>query len=229
MILSHYDRVVCLCVDHRWQAERGRVGEMLADHGVNMDCYAMFIDGEGHLYPYHMYDQFTPDVPSGWKHGKGAYAHFCAMKTVVEHAADEGIDNLLWIEDDCVFTPEFNDVVADATRQIMEQGIEYDLLYYGANHSWASTYEVSPNLLRCYGSLTTHCLGIPARSFEKILGLPPEHVIDKVIADRLHARGASYAVWPNVAVQKPGFSAISNIPCDYSDYFKSKGKNQICG
>ena len=74
----------------------------------------------------------------------------------------------------------------------------WDLLYYGANHTWATTYDLSENIIRCYGSLTTHCLGIPSHMFERLLKIPPVHVIDKVIADSVHHTHYCLAVWPSV-------------------------------
>lgn len=227
MLLSEYDRVVCLCVDRRLRQEQGRLWPMLSRHGVMRERFSIFLEGEGELFHPDTYDQITPDPPPGWTQSRGAYAHFAAMKAVVRRAQDDGIAHLLWVEDDCVLLDNFDRVVAEATAQLRRAGIDrWDLLYYGANHSWANTYDVAPNVLRCYGSLTTHCVGIPAATFDKILSLPPAHVIDKVIADTLHHDGACYAVWPNVAVQKPGYSAISNVPCDYSQYFLSRGINR---
>lgn len=225
MLPSEYDRVVCLSVDRRFRQETQRIQEMLWRHGVRSNQFRFFIDGDGTMFHPRTYNQITPTPPEGWGHGKGAYAHFCAMKQVIREAKADHIENLLWVEDDCVFTDDFDDRVGAATEQLRQGGYEWDLLYYGANHSWATTYEVTPNVLRCYGSLTTHCMGIPARTFDAILKLPAAHVIDKMIADSLHHRERCFAIWPAVAVQKPGYSYLSNANMDYSHYFKSKGTN----
>lgn len=225
MLLSAYDRVVCLCVDRRYEQEKDRVEAMLRSKGVHH--VEWFIDGLGWLLDPAMYDQITPVQPSGWSHGVGAYAHFTAMQTIVRDAKREGVSNLLFVEDDCVFSDDFDEVLRAATNQIAERGLDWDLLYYGANHTWASTEELAPNLLRCFGSYTTHCMGIPAKTFDAILGLPPVHVIDWVIANHLHPKLNCLAIYPAIAVQKPGFSFLSNQPCDYSELFKSKGKTVV--
>ena len=61
--------------------------------------------------------------------------------------------------------------------------------------------------------------------FDSLLRLSPYHVIDKVIADTIHHTHKCYAVWPNVAIQKPGYSYLSMQEMDYTDYFKNKGIN----
>lgn len=220
MLLSQYDLAVGLFVDRRLEENEQRVKAMLAEKGVH--SYRPFIDGDGAYLPHGRYDQITLSVPYTWQHGKGAWAHFRAMQTVIRNAQEEGVENLLWVEDDCVFAGDFDAVVAAAAEQVASLP-RWDLLYYGANHTWASTEELSPNVLRCHGSYTTHCLGIPRHMFDRVANLPPVHVIDKVIADYLHPSCRCYAVWPNVAVQKPGLSYLSGGHQDYTDFFKSKG------
>jgi hypothetical protein len=220
VLLSQYDLSVGLFVDRRLEENEQRLKMMLAGKGVR--AYRPFIDGDGTYLPHHWYDQITLSTPYAWQHGKGAWAHFRAMQHVVQVAKREGVENLLRVEDDCVFADEFDAVVAAATEQ-MASLPRWDLLYYGANHTWAGTEELSPNVLRCHGSYTTHCLGIPRHMFDVVAGLRPVHVIDKVIADQLHPSHRCYAVWPNVAVQKPGLSYLSGGHQDYTDYFRSKG------
>jgi hypothetical protein len=198
---------------------------MLGENGASYDKFRFFVDGDGLLFHPNLYDQITPEPPASWQYGKGAYAHFSALKSVVRQAQADDVRNLLWVEDDCVFSENFDQSVRDATRQMGQGGHRWDLLYYGANHSWATTYDVTPNVIRCYGSLTTHCVGIPNHMFDPILLLPEVHVIDKVIADSLHHQYACYAIWPPVALQKPGYSHISRMETDYNHYFKCKGAN----
>jgi hypothetical protein len=223
VLLSMYDRAVCLCVDRRYRQEHDRVEAMLLSRGVSFVHW--FVDGRGSLLHPSVYSQITPQPPDRWQHGVGAYAHFRALQTIVAQAKRDRVDNLLFVEDDCVFTDDFEHAVSAATIQIMERGLRWDLLYYGANHTWAATEEVSPNVLRCFGSYTTHCMGIPSHFFDAILSLPPVHVIDWVIANRLHPHHLCLAVWPSVAVQRPGFSFLSYQPCDYTELFKHRGRD----
>ncbi len=221
MLFSRYDKVVCLCVDRRFDQEQERVEQMLKSKGV--DKVNWFIDGRGALLHPARYDQITPQPPAGWLHGVGAYAHFCAVQAVVARAKDEGVQNLLFVEDDCVLTDEFDSVLADANAQIEGRQLRWSLLYYGANHTWAATEQLAPNILRCFGSYTTHCMGISCSFFDAILQLKPDHVIDKVIGDVLHEKHLCLAIWPAIAVQKPGYSLLSYQPCDYTDLFKNQG------
>jgi hypothetical protein len=224
MKLSDYDRAHCLFVDRRFTEERGRVYQMLIEKGVDDSKIKMFLDGRGHMFHPSLYHQISPTPPPSWAHGAGAYAHFMGMQAIIRQAKDEGVENLLFVEDDCVLTDEFDEVVEAATQQVPVG--DWDILYYGANHTWARTEEISPNVLQCFGSYTTHCMGIKRRMFDSLLRLQPHHVIDKVIADTIHPTHKCYAVWPNVAIQKPGYSYLSMKEMDYTDYFKNKGISQ---
>jgi hypothetical protein len=217
--------VVCLCLDRHYKDDGVRVMEMAKGHGAKARSVRPFIDGKGTILPIDMYDQFSPTPPASWTQTAGAYAHFHAVKQIVRRAQEDCIANLLLLEHDCEFTPDFDEVVGLACDQVREHHIEWDMLYYGANHTWATTEAVSPNLLRCFGSYTTHCVGIRCSIYDAILDLPERHVIDNVIANCLHHRFGCYAIWPNVALQRPGWSNISNVPCDYTEMFKCKGAN----
>jgi hypothetical protein len=224
MKLSEYDQVHCLFVDRRIKEEQDRIFDMLIEKGVESKKIKPFMDGLGKIFHPAHYQQISPTPPSSWQHGPGAYAHFMGMQAIIERAkADRSVEHILFVEDDCVFTDEFDDVVESATQQLV--GHDWDILYYGANHTWARTGIISENVLQCFGSYTTHCLGIKRRMFNSLLRLQPYHVIDKVIADTIHPTHKCYAVWPNVAIQKPGYSYLSYQEMDYTDYFKSKGMN----
>ena len=147
MKLSDYDRAHCLFVDRRFNRERGRIYQSLIEKGVDDSKIKMFVDGRGELLHPTFYDQISPTPPQHWAHGPGAYAHFMGMQAIIQKAKDDGIETLLFVEDDCVLTDEFDEVVEAATEQL--QGRYWDILYYGANHTWAKTEILSPNVLRC--------------------------------------------------------------------------------
>ena len=220
MRIPDYDRIVCLVVDHRHADDWPRVRELVRSKGGEAAC---FVDGKGELLPSELYNQISPPPPVDWHGGPGSFCHFTAMKEIIRLARVSKVQTLLFLEDDVIFDGAFDDVVESACRQIDEHGIVWDVLYYGANHSGARVQEVAPNLLRVFGSQTTHCLGIRNTAFEPILRLGASDPIDFLISDALHPVLGCYAIWPNVAFQKPGFSYISMTNVNYSGYFQSKG------
>jgi len=219
--LTGFDTIVCLCVDGRYAAEWPRVRDLIRAKGAQAEC---FVDGKGALLPPGRYDQISPDPPDGWRGFPASYCHFRAFQAIVRGALGSGAEALLFVEDDVAFTPEFDGVVRAAARQARENAVAWDLLYYGANHTWARTRQVAPNLLRVFGSYATHCLAVRRAAFEPILALPPVLPMDMALAAELHPTHGCYSVWPSVAVQKPGFSFVNGTYEDYSGYFRSKGR-----
>lgn len=222
MKISEYDKIVMLCVDHRYEAEASRVRELVISKGGGE--LEVFVDGKGRLLPRFFYNQISPRPIASWRDGDGAYAHFVAFKRIVQQAKSEGVQNLLFLEDDVIFTDDFDSTLERANEQ-MRSLPAWDLLYYGANHTWHPTTELSENILKLHGSYCTHCVGIRRNMFDVILDIPPERVMDYMIGTRIHSSHNCYAIWESVALQKPGFSYLNNAPQDYSQLFKSKGTN----
>ncbi len=219
--LADFERIVVLCTDRTYAKEYPRIKKMLLTHDAKEGTIVPFVDGRGALLPYETYDQISPVPPADWRHSTGGYCEVEAVKKILRRASNDAVENLLFIEDDCVFTKDFEEVVDLAVAQWQP----WDILYYGANHTWAATQEVSPNVLKLSGSLTTHCIAFNNTMFDVIVNMRTSHIIDKMIADTLHHCYACYAIWPNIALQKPGYSGLSNTIVDYTDLFKNKGVN----
>lgn len=206
----------CLIVDKRYESERDRIIKLVNSMGL-ADRTSFFIDGDGqHNY---FYDQTTLELPNGWIHGQGAYQHFRALQEIVRDNREWGRSNFLFIEDDCVLTEDFTNI---------EFPDDWDIMYFGANHSnslWYYIDEAKPSIMRVMGSLTTHCVAFNHTVYDAILELEPTHVIDKLIADRIQPFYNCYAVWPNTAIQKPGLSHLWNQQVDYTEIFSRRNDN----
>ena len=220
MQLRDFDRIICLCVDGRYEAEWPRVRDLIRSKGAEVEC---FIDGKGELLPRERYDQISPPSPDVWTGLPASFPQFAAFQAIVRRASDSGAETLLYVEDDVAFIREFDAVLAAACDQIRRHAISWDLLYYGANHTWARTQEVAPNLLRIFGSYAMHCLAIRRPAFDTILALPPVLPMDMALATELHPTCGCYAIWPSIAVQQPGYSFVNHAHEDYTAYFRSRG------
>jgi hypothetical protein len=220
MLVKDYDAIKVLIVDKRWDDEYDRLDTMIRNRGGAPDW---FLEGKGKLLAKGLYDQISPTPPVGWRFTPAGYYHFRAIQGIVRQAKEEGAGNVLIVEDDCVFTDEFDQVVGAATVEMKEMSADWDILYYGANHSPADTFQMSPHVLRVFGSLTTHCFGVRNTAYDAILDLRPTDMIDALIARELHPWLYTLAIWPNVALQKPGFSTIWNQYVDYTTVFDVKG------
>lgn len=208
-------------MDRRYRREKERL-EGLFGHLPN---FSFFVDGDGKMLPRELYDQTTRhDMPAAYRGGRGVWQHWCAMREIFAAARNEGWSSFLFIEDDVVLTDRFDEVVAAADAQSAGLPL-WDILYYGANHSPAVTRELSPNILKVEGSLTTHMVGFRNTVYDDFLDLPTDISDDVRIARELHPKYNCYAIWPSVALQKPGFSVIWNQHTDYTSYFTKKGKS----
>lgn len=227
-----FDWTYCLSVDYRYEKERDRIINLLHPYGINFfdsrlfvesgfGNASFFIDGKGDQLPRDHYNQISPPPPPTWQDGPGAYAHFCAFKKMIGDTADAGTNTLLIVEDDLILTPEFEETATAALAQLPD---DWDMFYFGANHTGHWTRDVDKNLLRCFGSACTHMVAFRHTIYDDVLALPPDRTIDWNIGHRLHQKYNCYACWPSVALQKPGYSLLWKQRVDYSDLWENKGQ-----
>lgn len=215
MILSKFDDARILSVDYRYESERDRLVELLNKRGVYP---RFFIEGRGEELARNLYNQISCDAPPTWKDGRPSYNQFRAIKSIIEETKKAGGNNVLFMEDDLVFTLYFDDIV-----DIIEIPDDWDMIYYGANHTKHKTQGAGPHLIRVFGSTCMHCVGINHTIFDAILSLPCDRTMDWNIANRLHESYHCYAIYPSVALQKPGYSHLWRQHVDYSELWGNKG------
>lgn len=203
------------------QSERDRIKTLTASHGREAEFFTV---GKGkENLAYSRID--SDDVSILWKSGQFAnlpnsFHAFESYQNIINHARHDSIDKLLLLEDDVDFTPNFAEVFSSAISQCPK---DWDMLYLGANHTWSPTFGVSENVLRLSGSVCWHAVALRHTIFNTILGWSADRPIDKMAADSLHTKYDCYAVWPNIAIQKPSFSNVEGRERDYSEFWKNKG------
>jgi hypothetical protein len=228
MFIKDYDRIVALVVDHRYHTEVPRIQQLIASKGGRE--VIPFVDGTGQLLPRQLYNQISPRPVVGWQDSDKTYSQLIAIRTILRQAKNDGVKNLLFLEDDVDFTENFDEILYKGLVQMGRLRAcgylpDWDLIYYGANHTWHRTDEIGENVLKLNGSYCLHCVGIPNHMFDPLLNLPDEKVMDWMISNYIHPHYNCYAIWPNIAVQRPGHSYLNNKHQDYSEWFKSKGAN----
>lgn len=214
------ERTVCLLLDKREFECRSR---LTADFNPQF-----FRVGEGSLFPAESYGHINiePGPRSGypaWRKRPNSYNAFLSFQKIIRSAKDDGVKTLLLLEDDAYKVPEFDEVFQRGLLELEEVDPEWELLYLGANHTFSKTTEVSSSLLRLSGSGCFHAVVVRASIFPLILDLSPTAPIDEVVAKRIHPRGHSYGLWPNVVLTRPGYSHCEGRDVDYSHLFKNKG------
>lgn len=228
MRLSEIDRHVCLCVDKRHEHFK----RVVAEFDKQKTDVELFIAGDGQTLPKDMYSRVDKKPPQrhgypAWSRRPNSWNAFQSFRQIVETLKEEEVNTCGIYEDDVQFLPNFSDVLQAAGSQIEERGIEWDMLYLGANHAFATVEQWGDNLLKLNGSGCWHAVLINNsyhNMYDAILSLPQNGPIDQMAGKILHKKYNCYAVWPTVAIQKPGFSHCEGNKQDYSHYWKQRKK-----
>ncbi len=218
----------CLNVDHRYE-ERDRIRKEFAPHGI---CVEFFGCGQGKRFRPSWYDRVdtAPPPRSGypaWASRPNSWNAFQCFRVIVGLAGFRRWDRVLLLEDDVGLEPHFGEVFEKGLADVERVDPDWQFLYLSANHTFRPTEEVTPNLLRLAGSGGFHCVLLHRRAFELVLNLPQAAPIDEMVGQCLHPLGHSYAIWPQGAYQRAGYSHCEGGFFDYQgqNLYKSKGVN----
>lgn len=219
-----FDRAVCLNIDRRI-GERGRISEEFSAHGIQVE---FFLAGNGSVadIEYDHIDVRPVRVKStypAFQARPNSYNAFLCFQKIIRKAQSQGVETLLILEDDVHLNNDFGDVASAAWKELFEVDPDWQLFYLGANHTWSRTKEVAPHLLRLNGSGCFHAVCLRRNVFDLVLAMEPTEPIDGCVGKRLHLSGHAYAVWPNIAVQQPGFSHCEGTQVNYLSLFLNKG------
>lgn len=217
--LNDFERIQCLCLDRRIDQVL-KLEPQWAARGIKVE---RFMTGDGKMLDAAEYNLI--DQPNK----TGRYKFSYNMREIISRAKKDNLKNILILEDDCRLLDGFDSLFEYTISYMNENSIKWDLLYLGANHTWAKTEEISPTLLKCHGgTYTTHAYALNNENkiFDTILNIDFDleaTPFDLILATVIQPNNNCYALWPNLAIQEPCYSYINNSHADYTDYFQSKG------
>jgi hypothetical protein len=100
--------------------------------------------------------------PHGWQSGGGAWGCMRSHQRILEEALMDGVNNLLIMEDDACFAPEFRQKVEEFLREVPD---DWDQLMLGGQHINVNGKPklVKPGVYRCTDCERTHCYAVRGR------------------------------------------------------------------
>jgi GR25 family glycosyltransferase involved in LPS biosynthesis len=144
----------------------------------------------------------------------------CALshRRVVSVAKKNNLESYVVFEDDVELRKGFNQLFPIFWQEVP---LDWDLVYFGANHNNTNPVRVSDKVLKVNGSYTTHAMAVRNTIYEDLLKIweNPCKQVD-VLLSEIHHKYNCYCFYPNLAGQKKGFSDILNKDVDYDFLLK---------
>ena len=218
MLLSDLAPAVCLVVAHHYPQSFVRVKEEFARHRLRVTPWINGDPTGSRALEFHQVNDLPS--PSDWPYGGPMFAHRRAFREFVARSRGAGHPHFLMIEDDATFAPE-----ADATLGAAEVPDDWELLYLGAYHCWAPTEDAGRNVLRLAGSTGSHAVAVRSTVYDLILDELPTLPTDQALADLIHPRGKSYAIFPAALIQEARHSTMTGRPQGGPELFAIRGSN----
>jgi len=136
---------------------------------------------------------------------------------IYEEWSKEKHDNILIIEDDCVFLDNFN---KDLFLYMTNIPKDWDMVYFGGNHNYhmgSKTEQINPYCLKLNNTYTAHCVLLKNYVFEELIHNIKDMTIENdVMMSNLQKKYNSYSSSKNMTTQMIGFSNIENKFVDYN-------------
>ena len=189
---------VCINLDtrpDRWQ----RMTARFTEHQIRNVIRFPAVDGN------------TLEIPSAWKHSRGAYGCLRSHLAVVEQAREQSKPSVLIFEDDAVFDPQLNTKFSAFAKQLPG---DWDMVYFGGLHGKPPT-EVSTNVVRVTYTLSTYTYALKHTIYDAFIELNQraETVLDentRALQDRFNC----YCFMPHLAWVDEDYSDVRDEKVD---------------
>ena len=188
------------------------------------------------------FDYIDTEAPANWRGRNAQSYNYCqCFFNIIQKCKDEGVESLLYLEDDVCFLPYFNNFLP----VIMENAPKYwEMIYFGPGHHGldgkpSKQFNIeTPYLYRSQIHLGMQAVAIHSRMYDMLLELrnkPWLHenpYIDITIAHQFHkgnsehGRRYCYGAFPYLVCETSGFSYNENKILTGSEYELWKG--QLC-
>lgn len=129
----------------------------------------------------------------------------------------ESPDNIIIIEDDCVFLDNFNEELLNYMSNIPS---DWEMLYFGGNHNYhvgSQTEKINDYCIKLNNTYTAHCVVLKNYVFEELIkNIRSMEIENDVYMATLQKKYNAYSTSKKITTQLPNFSDIENRLVDYS-------------
>lgn len=126
-------------------------------------------------------------------------------------------ENILIIEDDCVFLDGFNEKLEKYISNVPDN---WDMLYFGANHNYhmgEKTEIINEKCIKLNNSYSAHCVLIKSHVFEELIfGIQTFTIENDVMMANLQKKYNAYSSSETLTTQLVSYSDIQNKVMDYN-------------
>jgi hypothetical protein len=206
------ERAVCLTLDKRID-DGNSVVAVAAQHNIDVE---LFIAGDGSSdLPYRHIDiQERPPMynktlcyPS-WISRYNAYNAWLCHNKILKMARQDGVSNILMLEDDVIFEEDFAELLAKVEPFFNSNA--WDMIYFG----WYSNNHLhdigEEHIYRMMGGGGFHGVLLNKHMIEELCEHPPVGPYDYITGVFYHKHILAYAIYPCIISQKSGYSYVED-------------------
>jgi GR25 family glycosyltransferase involved in LPS biosynthesis len=201
---DYYQNIFCINLDRRTDRWSECIDEF-KKHNLQVQRFSA-VDGND-----------LRSLPGLTKGNVGAiYSH----RAVIQHAKDSNFENILILEDDIEFHDDMNKLFSEYIKELPS---DWDMLFFGANHSQNNVWMVDPliqvtdHVYKIIRSYANHCYVVKHTAYDKLIdALSRKDKPNDVLVSDVQKELNCYLFRPHLAWQRPSYSDLQEEFADYS-------------
>lgn len=157
------------------------------------------------------------DISQSMKNG--AFGLIETWKKIYHLYKDSDSNEIILIEDDCQFLPNFNVKLQLYYNYLPD---DWDMIYFGANHlndrPVTTTHKINDYCIKLSNSFTTHCLVMKKELFSEVIEyLTTTNIEVDLALTTFQKKYNAYSPIEKLTTQMPGYSDIESKWVDYTN------------
>ena len=154
----------------------------------------------------------------------GAYGLILTYYKIYEEIKNKNLNELIIIEDDCVFDKNFCNEIINFKNNIPE---DWSILYFGGNHNThvgsGGPLRINDYVHKVHSTFSAHCIVIKFQIFEKLIHLLGTYNREAdVVLSYLQKEHSSYTTNKKITWQINSYSDIEGTYVNYDSILKDE-------